>query len=255
MTNSKRASYLPPSGESKGAPFQTYNGGKEADGTFQKIINLIPPHDLYIEPFLGNGAIFRHKKKADWSIGIDMDTSVIESWQKMPFSKRPDLINADAITWLEHFAPIASFLHYYQRPTFIYLDPPYPKDTRKNGKDLYRHEMDIKQHEKLLSVIRPLELVCSVMVSSYPNELYDEALAGWHTTTFQSQTRHGMATEKLWMNYPAPTELHDYRYLGDDYRERERIKGIICRNAAKLKRMPAAERNAFINHLKNEKLI
>ena len=31
-------------------------------------------------------------------------------------------------------------------------------------------------------------------------------------------------TEYLWCNYPAPMALHDYRYLGKDFRERERIK-------------------------------
>jgi hypothetical protein len=30
-------------------PYKTYYGGKEADGTYQKIISEMPPHDVYCE--------------------------------------------------------------------------------------------------------------------------------------------------------------------------------------------------------------
>lgn len=43
----------------------TYPGGKAAAGVYQRIINLMPPHSLYIEPFLGGGAIMKLKKPAD----------------------------------------------------------------------------------------------------------------------------------------------------------------------------------------------
>ena len=64
-----------------------------------------------------------------------------------------------------------------------------------------------------------------VMISGYWSALYADALQGWHTVSFQAMTRSGKpATEWLWMNYPEPAALHDYRYLGADFRERERIK-------------------------------
>jgi site-specific DNA-adenine methylase len=37
-----------------------YPGGKNSDGTYQFIINHIPPHETYIEGFLGSGAIIRY---------------------------------------------------------------------------------------------------------------------------------------------------------------------------------------------------
>lgn len=235
-------------------PYQTYNGGKEADGTYQKIINRIPPHCIYIEAFLGNGAIYRHKKPAQWNIGIDKDTAVISGWEKLHLPGLT-LINTDAISWLGNFLPLAGILKDLGVRVFIYLDPPYPKNSRKNPKNLYAHEMTDEQHGQLLKAIKLLSPYCIAMVSSYPNNLYDGCLPDWHTTTFQSQTRNGLATEKLWMNYATPAELHDYRYLGNDYRERERIKGILTRNTAKFKRMPDLERNALIESLKKEKLI
>ena len=52
-------------------------------------------------------------------------------------------------------------------------------------------------------------------------------------------------TESLWMNYPPPQELHDYRFLGDDYRERERIKRKKARWITRLLSMSNIERNAL----------
>lgn len=233
-------------------PFKTYNGGKESDGTYQKIINRIPYHDIYIEPFLGNGAILRNKKLAEYSIGIDKDTAVIKAWQQNNIPGC-NFINTDGIQWLENFKVSADIFNKLGLKIFIYIDPPYPKSSRKNKQDLYLHEMIDRDHTKLLSVAGSIP--SPIAISSYPNEIYNKELSDWNNIEFQSTTRHGVATEKLWFNYPPPTELHDYRYLGEDYRERERIKGIIHRNVSKFKRMPAAERNALINSLKENEII
>ena len=234
-------------------PFDTYNGGKESDGTFQKIINIMPPHNIYKELFLGNGAILRNKLPAFISsIGIDLDTSVIEAWKKLNIPGLT-LLNTDAISYLEHFSAMAETLKKMGTRVLIYLDPPYPKETRKQQKDLYKHEMTIEQHTKLLSVAR--SVAANIIISSYPNKLYKTALNDWNTFTFQSTTRGGTATEQIWFNYPWPTELHDYRYLGDNYREREAVKGRIKRNVSKFIRMPAAERNAIIQQLQQHKIL
>lgn len=43
--------------------------------------------------------------------------------------------------------------------------------------------------------------------------------------TYATQTRSGATAQKrVWMNYPEPLELHDYKFLGRNFRERERIK-------------------------------
>lgn len=233
-------------------PFQSYNGGKESDGTYQKIINRIPYHDIYVEAFLGNGAIFRKKKLAQYSICIDMDASVINAW-KQNNVPGTHFINSDAISWLENFRVSADIFRQMGIRVFIYLDPPYPKFVRKNQKNLYRNEMTDKDHTRLLKVISSYQV--PVAISSYPNDLYDAVLEDWNSILFQNQTRQGTAIEKLWFNYDTPVELHDYRYLGDDYRERERIKGIIHRNTSKFLRMPAAERNALLENLKLKGII
>ena len=61
-------------------------------------------------------------------------------------------------------------------------------------------------------------------------------------------TRAGRtATEWLWFNFPAPVALHDYRYLGEDFRERERIKRKKQRWVNRLHTMPTLERRALLN--------
>lgn len=42
--------------------FGRYFGSKSNDGTYQNIINRIPPHDVYVEAFAGKASIFKHKK-------------------------------------------------------------------------------------------------------------------------------------------------------------------------------------------------
>lgn len=181
-------------------PFKSYNGGKESDGTFQKIINVMPPHDIYCELFLGNGAIHRNKKPAYISsIGIDLDASVIEKWHRIK-SAGITLINTDAIQWLENFQVLAAILKKIGIRVLIYLDPPYPKESRRNQQDLYLHEMTTADHTRLLTVARSID--ANVVISSYPNEFYDNALEDWNTFEFTAMTRGGVATEKVWYNYP-----------------------------------------------------
>jgi hypothetical protein len=48
------------------------------------------------------------------------------------------------------------------------------------------------------------------------------------------------------MNYPEPTALHDYRYLGANFRERELITRKKKRLIERFKRMPKLERQAIL---------
>jgi site-specific DNA-adenine methylase len=43
-------------------PRQSYPGGKAGAGVAQRLINLMPTHAVYIEPFLGHGAVLLHKR-------------------------------------------------------------------------------------------------------------------------------------------------------------------------------------------------
>ena len=50
---------------------ENYLGAKGGSGVYQTIINLMPPHKVYVEAFLGTGTIMKKKAPAEFNIGID----------------------------------------------------------------------------------------------------------------------------------------------------------------------------------------
>ncbi len=215
----------------------TYPGGKNS--VYQKIINLIPPHRVYIEPFMGSAAIARNKRPAQENYLIDLDPEAIRAAAiGKNGGTRWEIICGDALAWLEGYP--------FKGDEFIYLDPPYVMSSRRQHRPLYRCELTDLDHIKLLTLIK--NLPCKIMISGYWSDLYGQMLAGWHTETFQAITRgRSMATEWLWMNYPRPVRLHEYSYLGGNFRERERIKRKKQRWVERLKRMDILERQALLD--------
>ncbi len=214
--------------------YMNYPGGK--GGVFQKLINLMPPHDVYIETHLGGGAVMRNKRPARSNIGIEIDQEVIEMWTNVnPIGF--ELIHDDAINYLNDYRFTGNEL--------IYCDPPYLRETRKKRSRLYKYEYSHQDHMVLLELLKSLP--CMVMISGYESPLYIESLKSWHTHCYQATCHHGVATEWLWMNYSVPVELHEYSYLGNNFRERERIKRKTERWTAKLQSMPTLERQALFS--------
>ena len=158
-----------------------------------------------------------------------------------------EIINTDGINFVDPFGENRQALS--DLNTFVYCDPPYLIHTRLSRKIIYKHEMTIHQHTRLLRNL--LNIDCMVAISGYPAPLYAHHLASWRSFEYQQVTRSGKTvTEVLWMNYPEPTHLHDYNFLGRNYRERERIKKKIARWTAKLKSLPSLEREAIMESLK-----
>ena len=214
-----------------------YPGGKAGPGVYQRIINHMPPHETYIEPFLGDGAVLRNKRPAVQNIGIELDQAVFADRLDIVTSGTT-IIHADALQYLRE--------RRWTGDELVYCDPPYMPASRTGGR-LYRCEFTEDQHRELLDILAGLK--CDgvmVMVSGYHSKLYAIELKGWTLITFGSMTRRGMALEHLWMSFPDPLELHDYRYLGEDYRERERIRKKVTRWTAKLEGMPKLERQALM---------
>lgn len=223
----------------------TYPGGKNA--CYQKIINLIPPHRVYIETHAGSAAVGLNKRPAKHNILIDLDPQVTQALSSTIASRGEaapgyTVINDDAAGWLRTYN--------FSGDEFIYCDPPYVMSARRQPRQIYRYELTDQDHRGLLSVLKGLP--CKIMISGYWSPLYDKLLAGWHVQTFEAVTRGGsLATEYLWMNYPQPTRLHDYRYLGDNFRERERIKRKKQRWLKRLQGMPVLERQAILSAIED----
>ena len=79
--------------------------------------------------------------------------------------------------------------------------------------------------------------------------MYADELADWRSFSFQAQTRSGTAIEWAWCNYPEPTELHEYTFVGKDYRARERITRQQKRWVLRLAKLPVLERKAMFEKL------
>ncbi len=215
----------------------SYIGGKGGAGVAQTIINQMPPHRVYIEPFLGAGAVLRAKRPADLTIGVELSPAVLrERWRG---DEIPDLtlVEGDGLGYLAGYPWAGGEL--------VYLDPPYLLSTRSTKRAYYDCEMlTEREHNDLLWLAK--RLPCPVLISGYASELYSRVLAGWRCITFTSQTRGGPAVESLWLNYPEPAALHDYRYLGENFREREKLNRRRRRWAARLARMDLLERRALL---------
>lgn len=212
-----------------------YPGGKGGASVYQAIINEQPPHDIYIEPFLGGGSVLRNKRPASRSIGVDLSCETVAAWADV---HGVEVIHGCDIDFLDRFR--------WTGRKLIYVDSPYVRSSRRSVRDLYEHELTDADHERLLAVL--LGSPCMVQVSGYWSELYVERLADWRRTEYQAPTRGGRpATEYLRMNYPPPVALQDYSFLGGDFRERERIKWKALRWSAGLARLPDLERQAVLS--------
>jgi DNA adenine methylase len=249
----------------------------------------MPPHDVYIEPFLGSGAVMRLKVPARLNIGVDLDpdplavfgdavgglgisaaaeiarsgraiAAIAGTGDRRPspaprgraaprsrpaglaengdWRSSPDyrLLHGDAISFLAGWP--------FTGRELVYCDPPYMMESR-GPRRIYRCEMADADHGRLLDLLRLLP--CRVMISGYWTPLYARKLKSWESVHYPAMTRGGTRDEWLWMNFPEPVALHDYRYLGSNFRERERIKRKKLRWTRRLDAMPLLERRALLS--------
>lgn len=212
-----------------------YPGGKGK--CFQHVINLMPPHRVYIETHLGGGAVLRNKKPAERNIGIELDARVFNTWKKQVLPE-VELVHGRAEDYLREFA--------FHGDELVYVDPPYLPSTRRR-KRVYTQDYSLHDHERLLELL--VTLPCKVILSGYANPLYAQALGHWQQRTFDAKTHVGVRAETLWLNYEPPTVLHDARFLGDNFRDREVRKRRLQRVQDRLARMDPTERAAVAQWL------
>lgn len=216
-----------------------YPGGKNGGGAYQKIINLIPPHKTYVEPFCGSAAVWRHKLPARQSILIDRHEPAVHmiSYAMATRLDQTRLFIGDAFDYLPELSADVD--------TFIYADPPYLPETRTKKK-IYEHEMTFEDHVRLLEMLN--NAASMVAISGYPSALYESCLFDWNCFEYDAMTRgHTMRRECIWYNYDTPKRLHDYRYLGRNRTDRQRIRKKVRRLHTKLAALPEIERNAVID--------
>ena len=218
---------------------QNYLGAKSGSGVFQAIINLIPPHDTYIELFLGTGAVLSKKEKSPREIGIDLNDVCINEFRK--YHPDVELYNTNAFDFINNFQFNEA------GRTVVYCDPPYVLDTRTSNKR-YKHEFTDDDHIKLIQALKQLPSTCKVLLSGYRSELYSDLIPDWWSVDFQTMTRGGVRTETVWTNF-CPGQVHYHTFAGKDFTDRQRIKRKAERWASKFLNLPAAEKQAILASL------
>ncbi|MGB1225123.1 MAG: hypothetical protein ACPHCN_13405 [Mycobacterium sp.] len=257
----------------------SWPGGKAQAGVYQTLINQIPPHDCYIAPFAGDDAIARRKIPSRSTVLIDRDSEALTLWRDAPIPGI-ELHQTCGITWLKYRYGLfrlegsphdvagtqalaaesagevlrdpathvaASRLSRYR--DFVFCDPPYLMATRTSG-PMYRFEMTDDDHLDLVETLKRLPV--ATMICGYWSEMYADALRDWRVVEYRSVARSGdVRQEFAWCNFEEPDELHDYRYLGHDKRERERIRRRVKNWRDGLSKMPDLERQAIMRELQS----
>jgi DNA adenine methylase len=218
-----------------------YIGSKNGSGVMQAIINNVPYHKRYFELFGGNATLFFSKIACEYSYISEIDARQADKLKSSVQAMENVVVkNVSALSVL----PIMDF----NENDFIYLDPPYNRESRRSAKRLYKHDMiDDGDHEQMLSTVQDLK--ANVMISCRHNKLYDQVLKHWRKISISTADRGGAVEELIYMNYDEPEFLHQYDQLGTDCWDRQRIKRKLRSLMMKLYVLPAHERNCIINEL------
>lgn len=170
----------------------------EPEDSFERAVNF------YIRLNMGHG--FRtNGEKVGWKNDVQGRERAYASqdWCNLPekIMKAAERIRGVQI---ENRPAVELIPRFNYSNVLIYADPPYMLDTR-HGKQ-YRCEMDAKDHEHLLDVLKAHK--GPVLISGYDSELYRDMLSGWNReeTTCYSQVC-SKKREVLWMNFEPQQQL------------------------------------------------
>lgn len=249
--------------QSKISTLAGYPGNKSSSAIYPMIINRIPAHNHWFELYGGSAQI---TQKLHFPSGVDsslypaagVNVHVNELHDQVRDLLRDLFPPSVAVTDI----PAVQFLQLIQsmcvsgillpQDVFVYLDPPYLHSTRVNGSDYYLHEMEESDHVSLLEIIQRVDF--KVMISHYPCKLYDRMLPDWFMCGTQVATRAEIAVEGMYMNYDINDyELHDYRYIGYDRTDRQRINRQIGRIASKIDNLPTRVQEKLMRVLTKNK--
>jgi len=114
---------------------------------------------------------------------------------------------------------------YDRAETLFYCDPPYTMDSRSDGgRNRYMYEFNKQEHIRLAEAVNNVK--GAVMVSGYPDKLYDELFSGWvcerrETIATAAKGSNSSRVECVWLN-PALSAM-----LARERAEAERDKNVV----------------------------
>lgn len=205
------------------AAMQLYKGGKNQDGVYQRIINQIPPHDIWVECCAGSAAITKRiaAAKESYCIEIDEDQAI----------RLAGDVQSSVLVSNGNFMELLPLEELAAGDYFLFIDPPYLMTTRTNKQPIYKNEWNEEDHIAFLLWVQQVR--CKVLITHPKDQLYSDALGDWRTLDYKYMTHKGERSDRIWMNYPVPKALHDYQFLGDSRTERQQISRLSKRWTAR----------------------
>jgi DNA adenine methylase len=147
----------------------------------------------------GMGYGFRLCEKTGWKRDVYAREAAyaVRYWNDLP----EVIINVAQrlkMVQIEHRPAIELIKAFNHSNVLIYLDPPYVLSTR--SRKMYQHEMTDQDHVELCEAA--LQHTGPIMLSGYPNNIYDTYLQGWRKESIPARAERSLPrTEYLWMNY------------------------------------------------------
>ena len=217
-------------------------GGKNSNGVYQILINLVPPHKIKYECFAGSAMLTRLMKPSEKTFVVEIDNSFTDKY-KINEIPGVTVLNEDAFKVLSSLRYVITEK---ADQVFIWCDPPYPRFTRRSPKKkIFKYDLTIEDHERLCKLL--ITLPFKIAISSYRNPVYDEILQKWNRFDYTTHAQNKKVIESVYYNYDLSNgERHDYAYVGHDRYRRREVRNIAARMIRRLNWVKPEERQAIL---------
>lgn len=149
---------------------------------------------------VGTDAVCRNGKSGfrSYSRVDKIGTVPVQQWRTLPGALSQIVERIQGRVVIENRDALKIMKQHDSKHTLHYVDPPYPKATRGDTGDDYRHEMNDDDHRRLAETLHGL--TGAVVLSGYPCELYNELFQGWRYVTKRALADGARErVEALWM--------------------------------------------------------
>ena len=216
-----------------------------------RIISLLPPHGVFVEPFAGTSPLSAVKLPARRTIVIDCNPVVVAELEGLT-SDWAEVTLGDGVVFMETLGddggavecekaePLTARILVVCRPPAIRV-----RTHLAKAKPFWSEA----EHRRFLRVANRLKCFTAVVARSSP--LYETELAGWtrvRLTRICSESRGYVS----WLNFARPTVLHDYRFIGGNKSGCRAVRRQQERLINKLHQMRPVHRNAMLQRIAAE---
>nr|WP_294860210.1 DNA adenine methylase [uncultured Fluviicola sp.] len=229
---------------------ESFTGAKSGSGVAEFIINHVPDGGWFFEGFGGKGTISKILENSGASFtGIycfEINPKTFHTHTKEDYSI--GFWNCDSIKWINQAIDRGEI----DESDCFYFDPPYRMESRTHQRKYYgKFDWEDPEHKRFFQLIERLNKIgAMVLVSHYPDPVYDEQFKSWNKEDFRTWVRTRSVTERLYWNF----DLNEHRlattaFLGKNFTDRQRIKRKVERMTEKINALPRHERQAIVESL------